>query len=145
MYRSIGSIAFVAAARMAWGFGPHKDDDSKSVMLCLKCNLCPKPSGLGYRIADGLVEWDCNPVDMDASELLRERNGEDQSAFDEASAFLTYVLQHGPLPGRDVEKQAKEAGVSQRTLERAKSRLGVKSIREGFGSESRWLWKLPDA
>jgi len=143
MYRSIGSIAFVAAARMAWGFGPHRDDESKSVMLCLKCNLCPKPSGLGYRIADGRVEWDANPVDMDANDLLRDRNTEDRSACDDARDFLADVLAAGHVQAKRIKAEARDAGISWRTLERAKAELKVESFREGFGNEGGWCWRMP--
>jgi len=144
MYRSIGSIAFVAAARMAWGFGPHKDDDTKSVMLCLKCNLCAKPSGLAYRIVDGLVEWDANPVDMDANDLLRDRNPEDRSALSEASDFLTKSLADGPIEAKAVKSQAKVVGIAWRTVYRARRNLGIKAFRKGFGDAGSWFWSMPN-
>jgi hypothetical protein len=36
-------------------------------------------------------------------------------------------------------------GIKPRTLDRAKTDLGVKAAREGFGSEGRWVWYMPQS
>jgi Relaxase/Mobilisation nuclease domain/RepB DNA-primase from phage plasmid len=41
--------------------------------------------------------------------------------------------------------EARDAGISQRTLKRAKRKEGVRTTRRGFGAGSTWLWSLPEA
>ena len=33
---------------------------------------------------------------------------------------------------------------ARRTLHRAKERLGVASVKDGFGLKARWVWSLPE-
>ena len=55
------------------------------------------------------------------------------------------VLHDGPVKTTDVIAQAKEAGISEATLRRAKDRLGVVAGRasEGNGGKGSWSWRLP--
>ena len=144
-HRSIGSVAFVAAARQVWGFGEHPDDETKRVMLPIKCNLIEMPTGLSYRIADGRVEWDANPVQLPASVLTRERGEEDGSPVDEACEFLKEVLADGEVEAKSIYSQARSAGIAERTLHRGKKTLGVKAHKLGYGNGTRWVWALTDS
>lgn len=58
--------------------------------------------------------------------------------------MLYSILAVGPVQANDVIRLAKLAGVTVRTLKRAKRNLGVRSWKEGSGPGSRWLWELPD-
>ena len=56
------------------------------------------------------------------------------------------VLSDGPVPASQVKQEAKDAGISERTLARAKKVVGVITYRQGESGErgkGRWLWKLP--
>ena len=57
--------------------------------------------------------------------------------------FLSDVLSQGRVAAKEVKKQAKEAGIKDRTLANAKRKLGVKSARDGFGRGSTCFWELP--
>src|SRR5207302_9926665 len=54
-------------------------------------------------------------------------------ARDEAVTFLVDVLAPGPRPVEDVRREARAAGISERTLERARGKLGVRSTPARFG------------
>lgn len=56
-----------------------------------------------------------------------------------AEAFLLSRLAHGPVPAAVVLAEAKARGISERTLDRAKARLGIRSRRVRGG----WVWTLP--
>ena len=60
-----------------------------------------------------------------------------------AVSLLQEQLQESPKPARELEGFAQEAGVSLRTLRRAKSSLGVTSRREGKDRHAPWVWSLP--
>ena len=52
----------------------------------------------------------------------------------------------GPVESKDVLKETKEAGFKERTLDRAKTRVGVVAIRKGKGGQRGggiWYWSLP--
>lgn len=58
-----------------------------------------------------------------------------------ASDFLNELLDQGPVRASDVAESLVAAGISERTANRAKKKLGIKSIRINNGS----YWTLPDA
>ncbi len=39
---------------------------------------------------------------------------------------------------------AKAAGISEKTLRRARLGLRVESVKQGYGLQARWLWRLPE-
>lgn len=67
------------------------------------------------------------------------------SALDAAQQELRAILADGPRPTRELRMLTTGAGASWATVRRAKSRLGVEVVREGFGSAGRWSWTLPKA
>ena len=82
---------------------------------------------------------------MSADEALARENGNKghSTALDEAVAWLSDALADGPRPGKEVKDAAKADGISLRTLDRAKVKLGVIAGPDGFGGA--WMWSLPDS
>jgi hypothetical protein len=74
---------------------------------------------------------------------------DDRSLRREAAEILFLLLQNGALPARQVIERAREHAVAKRTLERAKTDLGVKSFGKednfGFFHGFSWMWPLPEA
>jgi len=153
IYRTGGSIAFVAQARAVFAVTRDTETESKArLFLPLKMNLAPMPAALQFRISGtppGLV-WDAEPVlDLDTEAVLRgdpeDADGEDdpQTKGKTAQDFLRVELQTGAREADEILRLARERGIGKRTLERAKAAIGVKAIRRGFGPEGRWWWELP--
>lgn len=154
MYRTMGSLAFVAAARAAFAVAADKDDRSRRLVLPVKSNIAADRTGLAYRLLptvvdpEGLkietaaVEWEPDPIEIDADDALGDgRRGQGGDALDEAVDWLASLLTDGPRPAGDVKKQAKADGISARTLDRAKKKLGVVARKESaFGGP--WTWGL---
>jgi len=59
-----------------------------------------------------------------------------------ADAWLARLLSAGPVKVREIQTAAKSAGISMRTVERAKKRLGVKAAK--LDMRTGWIWTLPD-
>ena len=60
-----------------------------------------------------------------------------------AETLLRTVLAAGPVPTLEVERRARTAGISMRTLARARSRVGVRAVRAGgFGDRGAWYCRL---
>ncbi|GHV13473.1 hypothetical protein FACS1894219_08320 [Clostridia bacterium] len=71
----------------------------------------------------------------------RDENGkarEDKNKVDEAADFLTELLSEGDVPANEAIELADEAGISKRTLERARATLDVKAKRV----DGHWVWSM---
>jgi putative DNA primase/helicase len=146
-----GSLAFVAAARMVF-IVVEEPETGRRLFLPIKNNLAAIPAGLGYRLAQRFVSndilasyviWDHEPVNVTANQALAEdraaANGDD--AIREAKDFLREALAAGPRPAKDVEKEAKEAGIASRTYDRARKLLKIRTSKGGFTGP--WVLTLP--
>lgn len=151
IYRTGGSIAFVAQARAVFAVTPDTEPGSKArLFLPVKMNLAPAPPALRFRITGTppAVVWDAEPVHgLDVDDVLRGVHEDDgdaasQTKGEEACGFLREQLQAGPREVEELLRAARERGVTKRTLERAKKVLGVKATRQGFGAGGGWFWKL---
>jgi len=112
-----------------------------------KSNLSALPSSLRYRMSDGGFTWD-GEVDIDADSVLDTTNndGEVAGALAEAEEFLCDILANGAVPSRQVIGEAKEVGIKEHTLKRAKKKLRIEAKRVGKEGErggGHWCWVLP--
>ena len=144
LYRGGGSIAIIAAARSGLLLARDPDDDSRRVLATTKCNLAPEQPSLALRLdssSDALrVEW-LGESERSAGDLLTS-DSEDRSARDEAAELLRAELRDGPKAVPVLRSAARSAGISWRTMERAKATLKVVSVKLGFDAGG-WVWKLP--
>ena len=78
--------------------------------------------------------------------LAQPKNDEAKAEQTEATEFLREVLRDGERTSKDIDKEAKEAGISVYALRKAKGVLGVQSLKRGgtFGGEKGWFMKLPE-
>lgn len=129
MYRTSGSLAFVAAARAVWCATKDKDNPQRRLFLPVKNNLGNDLSGLAYAIVDGMVAWERDAVTVTADEALTvdpQRRGPEADERTEAADYLRRALAGGPRLTKEVEAEAREGhGIALGTLKRARSELGV--------------------
>ncbi|REJ88268.1 MAG: hypothetical protein DWQ35_20015 [Planctomycetota bacterium] len=146
LYRGTGSIALIAAARSSLLVGIDPGNSQNRIVAHIKSSLGALASSLSFRPAlheGGLrVEW-LGTCSYSADEILSSASSE-ASALNEAAYILYSVLGNGPLWAHEVQRLVLGAGVSYRTLRRAKQLLLVKSKRVGFGKDSRFYWALPE-
>jgi len=149
LHRGAGSIAIAALARSVLVVGDDLQSESANqhVLALTKSNLATAPS-LVYRIksqpAGGrLVEW-IGESHLTADAVLGGLQEQGRSALFEAAQVLYSTLADGPVRAREVILAAREAGVSERTLRRAKNLLQVRSRKLGNGGDATWYWSLPD-
>jgi len=143
VHAGLGSVDFSAAARSILLAGSSPGDPESRALLHIKCNVAELAPALGYRITAGQFGW-TGPSTLAAADLLGpETAGEQRTAENEAAGWLEHMLSVGPVLTRELQQEAKAAGLSWRTVERAKSRLGVRPKRAGFGKAGAWEWALP--
>jgi len=149
MYRGQASIAFIAAARAGVVVGKDPDDpDNRRILASTKHNLTTQPPSLVYRLEtstlNGVVRVAWLPVGTThtAETLLAvQSTADERSAVADAADALTDILGKGPLIVEEIRKHTAAAGLSWRTIERAKDRLGIRSKKDGSGP---WMWHLPE-
>jgi hypothetical protein len=151
--RFIGSIAFVAAARAASIVARDREDKDRRLFLPTKNNVGPEGTGLSFRIGlrdigggiqAPMVLWE-GSVTVTAEEALATGREDKASApeRENAESFLWTILEHGPLPSRRIESEAKEAGLKWATVRRAKEVLAIKVSKKAL--DGGWVWELPGA
>lgn len=143
----LGSRAFTGLARCVYHLMVQPEDAERRLLLPGKTNIGRAPKGLAFRITGEppRLEWESAPVDLHADGVLAaSRDGASGGgALDEAVEWLRDVLSPGPMPATEVRAKAEADGISKRTLDRAKQKLGVQATREGYANEGRWMWVMP--
>jgi hypothetical protein len=163
--RFIGSIGFVAAARAAFMVMRDADDDDRRLFLPVKNNLSRPGQGLAFRLEQRIVGepgkgivgssvvWENKPVTVTADQAPAAADGkgsnDEPTATDDVVDFLRMALADGPLPVKEVERQAVEAGLlgegkpigQSKPFRNARQALGI--ITGKGGMHEGWTWALP--
>lgn len=142
IYRAGGSIAFTASVRSSLLVGTPKMEPELRGVVRLKGNLAPEPHAIGFGLEGGSFSW----------EGVRGWTVEDMSgaahnlgdAMREAVSFLSETVPTYPdfIWKSQLEFMMKEAGITKRTMERAKLFLGIDHERDGAvpGSPTKWFF-----
>jgi hypothetical protein len=154
LYRGGGSIGIIGAARFALLLARDPDDVEQRILANQKANLARPAPSLRFALEPvpntdiarvawlGEAEWTARDL-LAANDAAERADPEERSALEEAVEWLRAELAAGPRPTKSVEGAAAEAGVSQRTIVRARRRLGVVATRVGSGGGSRFVLSLP--
>jgi hypothetical protein len=139
LYRGLGSIDFIAAARSALLVGIDPNNNTK-VMVHTKSSCSEIGINQGFEISDiSGFSWigrsNCTAEEVLAPLTKNEQYCNNRS-LDEAKEFLEDILMEGPVKCKEIKEEAKAAGISWRTVERAKENLGFKAIKVGTA----WYW-----
>lgn len=148
--RVVGSGAFVALARLV--MVTTKDEAAeRRVLARAKSNIGPDDGGIAYSIemvsGDGLeasrVAWG-GLVEGSAREILGEleQDDEERTELDDSRDFLVGLLSEGPVPVKTIKVESNCAGLSWRTIERAKRTLDIEAKK--ISMHGGWFWQMPE-
>jgi hypothetical protein len=144
LYRVQGSVSLIGAARAAHLLSADPDQQDRRTLFPIKTVYSKPPEPIAFRIvAPGRVEWETaesaggRRVPHLSSELLNT-TPETQSSLAEACDWLATYLEAGPQQSRQIQRDAIGAGISARTLRRAKRLLAVRSVR--LPKSAGWQW-----
>lgn len=151
MYRGAGSIGIIGAARFALLVAKDPDDETgqKRILASQKCNIGPEPPSLSYRlesVADTDVArlvWTGESHHQASGLTSGPRTDDERAVSEEAKDWLLALLKDGPVKSKDIERQAKEAGISFRACQAIKRRLGIQSGRLGDTTSGPYSWWMP--
>jgi hypothetical protein len=147
LYRGGGSIGIIGAARSGLLLAKDPENENRRILASTKCNLAKLSPSLAFTFEtaanDSLrIVW-TGVSELGAQSLLAmPSDNVGRDAVQEAIELLQSILATGPLPAKQVVKEARAAGIAERTLHRAKSELGIKSQKVGLGIGA-WKWSLP--
>ena len=122
-------------------------------MTPAKNNLGDDKSGYGFRVEScrlpsgidtSRVTWEADAVTIAPDEALEQSgSGEERSGLGKAKSFLQDLLAKGPISTKEIEKDADGKGFAWGTIRRARKALRVEAVREGYGKDGVWKWRLP--
>lgn len=145
LYAGLGSIDFAAAARSVLQVGEH---EGERLLAHVKSSLAPQGKSIRYELRDRSLNW------LGVSEITAEdlrappQLDRGESTVEAAVSFLEGYLEDGAQPSTKVSRAAKEEGISNATLRRAKEKLSVVNRRESESGAERgsgiWVCSLPD-
>jgi Bifunctional DNA primase/polymerase, N-terminal len=101
-------------------------------------NPAPLPTWIGKALAERATHEQSVESLTSTPESAKPRAREIARARD----FLLRTLEAGPVSSKQLQREAKGTGISERTLFRAKAVLRVKAVRSGFGQDGAWSWEL---
>jgi putative DNA primase/helicase len=146
IYRAMGSLAFVAAARSAWMITKDPSQPGRRLFLPMKNNLGNDAVGMAYTIepraggGGAVVHWSDEEVHAPADNATSTKFGRPATERSEATQWLAQLLSAGPVPTAEVHDAAAAAGYSLATIRRAFREIGGKAVKLG----SAWQWKLAE-
>jgi hypothetical protein len=144
LYRVNGPVSLIAAARAVYLVSPDPDDRDRRLVSQLKTVYGPPTAPLAFHIRSGPhLEWQppSDPVIPHAAHVppdLCDLSADAHSALTEACAWLADYLADGPRLAAQLLRDARNAGLSVRTLHRAKRLLAARSFKSAAGDG--WCW-----
>lgn len=138
----LGSRGYTGVARSVLHLSKDPDDANRKLLTAGKNNLSQPALALAFSIEGepARVLWEENAFDLTADELLQMTNqgtGK-MSKKEEAKVWLAGVLDQGPVLSTKLVHDAKQIGISERTLERASKEMNLKSTKTDQG----WFKRL---
>jgi putative DNA primase/helicase len=149
IYRGGGSIGIGGLARSALLLSKHPHERDRIILTQTKSNLGARAKGVIMSIATedgvGRIIWE-GEDDLTSDEVLSEQakgtTRNKATKRSEIERWLSDILADGPVPAKEVEALAEEAGYSGSMLRKVKDSLGIRADRTGFGANGAWMWTL---
>lgn len=138
LYRSLGSIDIMAAARSVLLIGRLKDEPSIRVMTQIKNNLAPEGRSIAFEMMqEGSIRW-IGYYDVTADNLLSGSNQPDSSKLIQARTLLREALSEKTMLCADAYALCRKYGIGERSVDSAKRLENIKSVKKSEG----WYWEL---
>jgi len=162
--RVTGSVAFGALPRIVWAAAKRREEDGGGRMLVrAKSNIGPDDGGVSYNLEQvpvpGYPEIEATRVIWGArlegrpSELLAQADTpapvetvEERATYGDAAAWLSAFLEgEEEVESGIIYAAAKKNQFSERTVQRARQRIGATIAVRGFGDRKKSFWRLSSA
>ena len=141
LYRSLGSIDVVAAARSVLQVEHHSDNPDVRIVRQIKNSLGPSGGEICFEInPETGFKWLEPGKQIEALMPETVEEPQFQSKIELAAYLIKKILSDGDVLSREVFTRLSEQGIGRKTAEEAKKTLGIKSYRK----MRQWYWSLED-
>ena len=143
--RILGSVAFTATARTAWGVAQDSEDPDRRKFVPFKYNLAKRTiKGLEFFIVDGcngegVIKWGDEITEL-AEDVMHDQGMRPEKAREKAKKLIVAILKKGPKSASKIMEELLQNDIGERTIKTAKKELGVKSVKKSDGT---WVWIPP--
>lgn len=138
LYRGLGSIDIVAAARSVLLLGRSPEDSGVRLMAQVKNSLEREGPTLAFELMENQgIRW-IGEYDMTVEDILYSPADLGSSKLDIACDELKRVLSSGSRPCNEVYEALEASNLSKRTIDHAKKILNVASTKQA----NEWYWSL---
>ncbi len=138
LYRSLGSIDLIAAARSVIQISTTDNDSDVRVLHHIKSSLTPKGHDQYFTIdSQRRVQWleGEGPAAPDGLDIPTPKMNKQT----QAANMLMVMLEAEPMKASEVQALFSRANISERTLLSVKKEMGIRSIKK----DGVWYWQLP--
>lgn len=143
-----GAAAWSQVPRYVVALGRDPQDESRRVMVAAKYASTKECASYLYDLADvdGFGVFNLmGACQVSAEDLGQSVEGQwERDALADAKSFLKDALADEERRARDLVRAAREMGIGERTLRRAKSALGVTSHHSGREPDRHMVWRKPE-
>lgn len=148
-YRGGGSLVFTNLARIGITVGHHPEDENRSVMAVSKGNYSKERKGLVFEVVEvpgkegiGKIVWH-GKTELTADQMVEVRDQAEVEKSKEAIEWLADLLANGKSKeSKEILRLGVKQGYSEKTIYRAKVRLGIKSKKEVYCGKAVWKWEI---
>ena len=134
VHRGLGSVDIAAAARSIILVEANRNDlKAPRKISCIKSNFDESDYSTIMFMLD--EERKIHLIEASKTEATIKEPGREEAA----KRLIKEILKDGPILANDAKERLKAAGVSKRTMERAKGSLHVRSEKNG---DNKWVWVL---
>ena len=133
LYRGLGSIDLVAAARSVLHIERLPEDEDIAVIHHVKSSLTQKSKDVYFTLdANHRVEWLEQPFEVPPDKSTKQMI---------ATSILKMRLANGPAKATDILEELKKEGIGERTIHQVKKQLEIRSVKR----DTAWYWLLPES
>ncbi len=145
LYRGLGSVDIMAAARSVLQIDRIEDDSHLRIMKHVKSSLSSPGEDLAFEISsEGVFRW----IPAETFSLIKQKHFQGwyseeknpESKIEIAGRMMLQFLSSGPKPAVEMERRIMESDIGERTIKNAKKKLGIVSYRK----DGQWFWMLPE-
>ncbi len=140
-YRGLGSIDITAVVRSLLFIGKVRTDPTTRVIVHEKSSLAPPGQSLAFSLGDEKgFRW-IGAYDISAEDLLAGGEGSKTELKQEQAAKLIeqFLSEGRKVSIAEINKEAAERGISERTVRLARNSMGDKIASERQGKDW-WIW-----
>ena len=140
LYRSLGSIDIMAAARSVLQI-EHGEEQGERSIVQLKNSIAPFGKQIGFRIeSDGRITWEASARDEFVQREQLPSKEQAESKSDRAAIIIKIALSAGCRQASEVFDLCEQNDICPKTVKRVKHDMGIETFKKG----KQWYWRLPN-